>query len=452
MSSNLNSDENAMDADHTEVAIRISNVSKVYQVYDRPVDRLKQSILPRVKRLAGLHSEPYYQEFWALKDISFEVKKGETIGIIGRNGAGKSTLLQIICGTLSPSSGDVEVNGRAAALLELGSGFNPEFTGRENVYINALILGLTEEEIDSKYDAIVAFADIGDFIEQPVKSYSSGMLVRLAFAVIAHVDADILVIDEALAVGDVFFTQKCMRFLKSFMETGTVLFVSHDTSAVTSLCEKAILLEKGSISHSGTAEKVVRQYVNTTIVQGVEETLVHQVETKSVTSVKMSGEQIINEIGYFKNIENSEAIGTGQAEITKIEFFDTITGLPLTLLHGGERLTVKIFASTSSSLKSTVIGFFIKNRLGQSLFGETTFNGKAFGVDARTDLCATFKFELPYLPNGEYSMTVSIADGDLGHHIHHHWVHDAVVLRINSSVARFGLVGIKFQQKSLEIK
>jgi len=224
----------------SDIAIKVENLSKCYHIYDQPHDRLKQIVLPRLGGFVGLTPKQYYQEFWALRDVSFEVKKGETVGIIGRNGSGKSTLLQMICGTLNPTSGSIQTQGRIAALLELGSGFNPEFTGRENVYMNGAVLGLSREEIDARFDAIAAFADIGQFIEQPVKTYSSGMMVRLAFAVIAHVDADILVIDEALAVGDAFFTQKCMRFLRAFMKTGTVLFVSHDTGSVRNLCARAI--------------------------------------------------------------------------------------------------------------------------------------------------------------------------------------------------------------------
>ncbi|MCK5232398.1 MAG: ABC transporter ATP-binding protein [Desulfobulbaceae bacterium] len=224
----------------SEIVIKVENLSKCFQIYDQPHDRLKQSIYPRLQRLAGKPPKQYFSEFWALQDISLQVKKGETVGIIGRNGSGKSTLLQMICGTLYPTTGSIQTTGRVVALLELGSGFNPEFTGRENVYMNAAVIGLSKKETDTRFDDIVAFADIGDFIEQPVKTYSSGMMVRLAFAVIAHVDADILVVDEALAVGDAFFTQKCMRFMRNLMKTGTVLFVSHDTGSVRNLCTKAI--------------------------------------------------------------------------------------------------------------------------------------------------------------------------------------------------------------------
>jgi len=237
----------------SDLAIRVRGLSKCYHIYDKPQDRLKQSLWRGRKR--------FYREFWALRDVSFEVARGETVGIIGRNGSGKSTLLQLLCGTLAPTSGEIEIHGRVAALLELGAGFNPEFTGRENVYMNATLFGLTSSEIDARYDEIAAFADIGDFIDQPVKTYSSGMFVRLAFAVIAHVDADVLVIDEALAVGDVFFTQKCMRFLRRFRENGALLFVSHDIGAVTNLCQRALWLQNGECKKQGSAKDISEAYL-----------------------------------------------------------------------------------------------------------------------------------------------------------------------------------------------
>jgi lipopolysaccharide transport system ATP-binding protein len=244
-----------------EYAIKVENLSKCYQIYDAPRDRLKQFVLPRLKRVLGRKPTNYFREFWALRDVSFEVNRGETVGIIGRNGSGKSTLLQMICGTLTPTSGSIQTHGRIAALLELGSGFNPEFTGRENVYMNASLLGLTKEEIDVHYEDIVAFADIGDFIKQPVKTYSSGMYLRLAFAVIVHVNADILIVDEALAVGDAFFVQKCITQIRKLMDSGiTLLFVSHDSNAVKSLCDRAILLEDGELSCMGNTDKVVETY------------------------------------------------------------------------------------------------------------------------------------------------------------------------------------------------
>ena len=244
-----------------KAAIRVRDVSKHYLIFARPEDRLKQSIVPRLQRLAGRPPTQYYRDFAALNDVSFEVKRGETVGIIGRNGSGKSTLLQIVCGTLLPTSGTVEVHGRIAALLELGAGFNPEFSGRENVYLNAAILGLSRAEIDARFDDIARFADIGQFIEQPVKTYSSGMYVRLAFATAINVDPDILVVDEALAVGDEAFQRKCFARIESIKDKGaTILFVSHGAQTIVQLCDRAILIDGGEKLLDGEPKPVVNQY------------------------------------------------------------------------------------------------------------------------------------------------------------------------------------------------
>jgi len=244
-----------------EIAIRVQNLSKCYEIYDRPQDRLKQSIIPRLRRLAKLPPKSYFREFWALKDISFEIKRHESVGIVGRNGAGKSTLLQIICGTLSPTAGNISISGRVAALLELGSGFNPEFTGRENIYMNGALLGLSREEINKRFDDIVAYADIGDFIEQPVKTYSSGMYARLGFAVAIHTDPDVLIIDEALAVGDMPFQTKCFARMNELRARGTtILFVSHSLGTVASFCDRALYLRKGEQIAFGSVNEVAKQY------------------------------------------------------------------------------------------------------------------------------------------------------------------------------------------------
>ena len=235
-----------------EIAISLRNVSKSFKRYTRPVDRLKEILLPGKSRV---------EAFWALQDISLEVPKGETVGIIGRNGSGKSTLLQIIAGTLQPTGGEVRVNGRVAALLELGSGFNPEFTGQQNVFFNGRILGLKNKEIEDRYDQIIEFADIGEFIDQPVKTYSSGMLVRLAFAVQAHIDASIVIIDEALAVGDVFFRQKCYARLEQLRSSGAaILLVTHAMQEIEQFCERALLLDKGNISFLGASNEAAKRY------------------------------------------------------------------------------------------------------------------------------------------------------------------------------------------------
>lgn len=237
----------------SEVAIKIDSLNKCYQIYENPRDRLMQMLM-RGRR-------QYYREFWAVKDISFEIKKGETVGIVGRNGSGKSTLLQMICGTLNPTGGSIQANGRIAALLELGSGFNPEFTGRENVYLNAAVLGLTKEDTESRFDAILAFAEIGDFIDQPVKTYSSGMLVRLAFSVAINVDPQILVVDEALSVGDELFQRKCFSRIEAIKESGaTILFVSHSGATIIDLCDRAVLIDSGELLCIGSPKTIVGRY------------------------------------------------------------------------------------------------------------------------------------------------------------------------------------------------
>ena len=241
----------------SEVVVDVEGLSKCYPVYSRPHHRLLQ-MLRRGKK-------QFYQEFWALRDVSFSIRAGETVGIIGRNGSGKSTLLQLIAGTLRETGGVVKTKGRIAALLELGSGFNPELTGRENVTLYASLFGFTAEEIVARMSSIEQFAEIGLYFGQPLKTYSSGMAIRLAFAVIAHIDADILIIDEALAVGDTIFIQKCMRFIREFQAKGTLLFVSHDLSSVLSLCDRAIWLDKGSLVHLGPAKEVTQAYLRHTL-------------------------------------------------------------------------------------------------------------------------------------------------------------------------------------------
>ena len=245
----------------SDVVIQVEHLSKCYNIYNRPQDRLKQSVIPRLQRLVSRPPSRYFHEFWALRDVSFEVHKGETIGIIGRNGSGKSTLLQLVCGTLSPTLGTLTTEGRIAALLELGSGFNPEFTGRENVYLNGAILGLSTEAINDRFDAIANFANIDDFMEQPTKIYSSGMLLRLAFAVQAMVEPDILIVDEALAVGDEKFQRKCFARLEELKSNGTsILFVSHSSSQILELCDRALLLESGEKLMLGQPSTVINAY------------------------------------------------------------------------------------------------------------------------------------------------------------------------------------------------
>lgn len=445
----------------SDIAIRVNNLSKCYQIYSAPRDRLKQFVLPRLRRLVGRAPKQYFREFWALKDVSFEIKKGETVGIIGRNGSGKSTLLQMICGTLNPTSGSIQTNGRIAALLELGSGFNPEFTGHENVYMNASVLGLSNQEIDARFDDIVSFADIGDFIEQPVKTYSSGMMVRLAFAVIAHVDADILVVDEALAVGDAFFTQKCMRFLRRFMKSGTVLFVSHDTSSIKNLCNYAVWLEKGQMIQEGAPKDVCELYLEAfyEAQQGKSSTTMLKVNKKADDSLELKDQRLEfinasnlrNDLQIFKFDPDAASFGKGGAQIHDVHLLDE-NEHSLAWIVGGEKVTLRIFAHAFQNLDSPIIGFYVKDRLGQALFGDNTFltyREQLVHCQAGKELQADFVFYMPLLPSGEYSITVAIANGNQEIHEQHHWIHDAVLFKSESSSVASGLIGIPMHQVKL---
>jgi lipopolysaccharide transport system ATP-binding protein len=437
------------------IAISVKQLSKHYQIYEKPGDRLKQFLLPRMRGMLGQAKKDYFREFSSLQGIDFEVKKGETVGIIGRNGSGKSTLLQIICGTLSPSSGEVRTHGRIAALLELGSGFNPEFTGRENVYMNATILGLSKEQIDARFDDIVAFADIGEFLEHSVRTYSSGMLVRLAFAVIVHVDADILVIDEALAVGDAFFTQKCMRFLRNFMKTGTVLFVSHDTAAVKSLCSRVIWLEKGEVQEQGSPKEVCELYLQAfyEAQQGkssstrMKRTAIAARESGASRDQRLAfvnNSNLRNDLQIFAFDPDSKSFGQGGAQITAVEFYDQ-DGAALTWVVGGEQVRLRIQAVAHTDMDAPIIGFTVKDSRGQALFGDNTYLSYSDYppfCEAGSDIEAEFCFLMPILPAGEYSVGVAIANGSQQTHIQHHWVHDAISFKSEASSVATGLIGI----------
>lgn len=450
----------------SDIAINVINLSKCYQIYEQPRDRLKQFVLPRFRKLLHLQSRQYYREFWALKDVSFEINKGETVGIIGRNGSGKSTLLQMICGTLNQTNGHVETRGRVAALLELGSGFNPEFTGRENVYLNGAVLGLQTHEIDERFQNISDFAEIGDFIDQPVKTYSSGMMVRLAFAVIAHVDADILVVDEALSVGDAFFTQKCMRFLRNFMKSGTVLFVSHDTGAVINLCNKAMLLENGRLTVMDTPEIVTKRYLAAIYeenqqISGFQFSSSNgESEAQTVEEYRDMRMSVINQSTLRNDIEvftfdpMAEGFGTGLVEIINVRLLDR-DNVALAWIVGGEDVVLEIICQSKTDLLRPIVGFQFKDRLGQVIFADNTYltyQHRPIIVKNRMILVARFEFRMPVLPTGDYSINAAVADGTQDNHVQHHWRFDALSIRSHASSICVGLVGIPMRSISMRVQ
>jgi lipopolysaccharide transport system ATP-binding protein len=410
----------------------------------------------------------YYKEFWALRDVSFKIKKGETVGIIGRNGSGKSTLLQMICGTLNPTAGEITIKGRIAALLELGAGFNPEFSGVENVYMAASLYGLNKAEIDQRFDAIAAFAEIGDHIYQPVKTYSSGMYVRLAFAVIAHVDADILVVDEALAVGDAVFTQKCMRFIRKFKENGTLLFVSHDMGSVLNLCENAVWLHSSQVREIGAAKDISENYLQYTLqevyggeaqLQAIEKLGInHKGQPEEARAIEPERSHTTGapplldyhaQAQVLSNLNEANGWKSGAGEIVAVNL--TVASHPKNsngVLQGGEMVKMCITAVAHEDMDRPILGFLVRDKLGQDLFGENTLpftNLQPHPVLAGHRFQAEFNFRLPMLPNGDYTVMTSLADGDLYNHVQHHWLHNALIMHVVSSKVRYGLVGVEFK-------
>ena len=439
--------------------ITIEKVSKSYRIYDRPIDRLKQGLRK---------SKQYYREFWALRDISFSIEQGDTVGIIGRNGSGKSTLLQILCGTLTPSTGTIQTKGRIAGLLELGSGFNSEMTGRENVYLNALLHGLSRQQADARMDNILAFADIGQFIDQPVKTYSSGMMVRLAFSVITNVDADILVIDEALAVGDAFFNQKCSRFLRRFQEHGTLLFVSHDTTSVRALCNRAILLKQGELIQQGSPRDVSEYYL--ALQQGEDEPLSSEQNSRDeersipdqeqdwkdfrADQIKAStSANLLDIVQFDQAILDSESFGSGDAQILHVRLCDAESGKPCLVALGGEYVSLVIEAKTLIELRRPVVGFLIKDKNGQVLLGDNTdlaLRSEMPHLSEGSTFRARFTFYLPLLPAGDYSVTVAVQEGDNVNAKTLCWVHDTLILRSECSSVGVGLAGLPMKKIELD--
>jgi len=440
-----------------DISIQVSAVSKNFLTYDKPFYRLLQ--------MAIGSSKNFFREHAALTDISFRVHRGQTVGIIGRNGSGKSTLLQIICGTLNASSGEVHANGRIAALLELGSGFNPEFTGIENIYMSGQVLGLTTAEIDSRLDSIIAFSEIEDKIHQPVKTYSSGMFMRLAFSVIAHVEAQILVIDEALAVGDAYFVQKCMRFLDDFKKRGgTLLLVSHDSTAITTLCDQVVWLESGKIRAIGDSKTVTQEYLKD--YYSKQQSFAHQDDLDSNLGIKEDEEFVDPRLELIKhsNLRNDlqlffpesygEKFGNGAAKILDVSI-RTSSGAALSWTIGGETVNLNVKFKTFERIENIIVGFILRNKNGVSLFGDNTYL-TYFDDPRRTDLGelweCTFEFKMPILPAGDYSITVAVSDGTQENHRVNDWIDDALIIRSESVNIASGLIGIPMRQITLRKK
>ena len=448
-----------------KISIEVKEVNKSFKVYNRKIDKIKEL-------LGGRNNHVKRKQI--LSNITFEVRRGESLGIIGKNGSGKSTLLQLICGTMVPTSGEINTFGKIGALLELGSGFSPEFTGLENVKLNARLMGLDEKQINNKLDKILSFADIGQSIKEPVRTYSSGMIVRLAFAIIANIDADILVIDEALAVGDAFFVQKCMRFINQFRENNTLIFVSHDPTAVTAVCERALLLERGTVAIDGNSRTIIEHYtknlqeqMSTNIEntnkgfngvlteddewqgQGMKE---YEMKWQDYRAEALKNSQ---EGGKYKitkcatSGENLKEFGSRDAEIKIVEINNVEKERNIGAIEGGEIVSLRIEIETNKEIKDAIVGFIIKDDKGQIIIGDNTSNKlntlKQYSLESKKKYYAEFIFTLPLLRKGNYSISVSVAEGNNNEHRILHWINDAIMIESICDDIAAGIAGVMMQ-------
>src|SRR5829696_2947600 len=410
-------------ADATVLAVR--RLGKTYRAYPRPIDRLQQALF-------GSSSSRYYTEFKAVDGVSFAVRQGEAVAFIGRNGAGKSTLLQIISGIMPPSAGDVEVRGKIAPLLELGTSFNPEFTGLENIGLAGSILGLTEQQIAVRRDAIVSFADIGEHIAQPVRTYSSGMYARLAFAVAAHVDADILIVDEILAVGDIRFTQKCIRFIREFRARGTLLFVSHDIGSVLAICDRAIWLDRGRIVEDGEPSRIVPHYQ--TFMASSDESLdavaflrqVREAEAEREDALALEPKRMpalpdttgpeerspdLGSAVRFSGFDWSARSHGDRHGVMLDAYWADRDGGRITTLRGGDSVSLVVSFEARQPLVSPIVGFAVRDRLGQTVFAwDTSKKPELLGrsLEAGARATARFGFAFPHLLGASYTLILAL--------------------------------------------
>ena len=417
-------------------AVTLRGIEKSYKLYQSPMARFKEALHPRKKY--------YHEDFYALKGLDLDIPHGQTWGIIGLNGSGKSTLLKIICGVIQPSHGSLEINGRIAALLELGSGFNPEYTGRQNVFFSGALADVNRVEMEALFPEIEAFAEIGDFIDQPVKSYSSGMLMRLAFAVAVHVSPDILVVDEALAVGDARFQHKCMKKIKSFKGRSTMLLVTHDMNAVLTLCDQVIWLHQGSLVEVGKPKKIVDKYTQAFYEGGPPE-----IPPETATPPPLPVVEVATSIEVS---DTASAFGTGEVKISQVALLSRERG-PVDAIYGGEAVAFHLWLESVGEIKDPIVGLLAKNKLGIEIFGFNNISlqtelpplrvGESYLVD--------FEFTWPHIAADSYAISIAIAEGDQELHTMHHWIHDVITIEVmRTKEYQFGLVGV--EQAKMGIK
>ncbi len=391
-------------------AIEVKNLTKIFKLYKKPTDRLKEFFLFSHKIL--------HEDFYALNDISFNVKKGESVGIIGKNGSGKSTLLKILTEVLFQTSGSINVDGKVASLLELGAGFNGEYNGIQNIYNNGTLLGITHEEMEEKIPEILEFADLGDYIYQPVKTYSSGMFVRLAFAIAINVEPEILIIDEALSVGDIRFQRKCLRKIEEFKKNRTFLLVSHDLATITKFCDRVIWLNQGRIEMDGSPIEVVKAFRAYMIDTKLERT---NIESSIANSEKYAFPKLPNDI---------EVMGDGDAKITGVMCVDE-DNRRIEILNADTKVKILLKMDIITHMDDVILGLTFKDKLGNTIFQINTFYiDKYLSFDACNGKIFSFEFTLPKLVDGYYTISPAIATGTQSYHVQHCWIHDALVMQV----------------------
>lgn len=421
----------------SDVVIKVDKVSKLYKLYDKPSDRLKEAL--------GLSKKKRYKEHYALNDVSFDVHKGETVGIIGTNGSGKSTVLKIITGVLNQTSGDVVINGRISALLELGAGFNMEYTGLENVYLNGTMIGFSREEIDSKLQDILDFADIGDFINQPVKTYSSGMFVRLAFAVAINIDPEILIVDEALSVGDVFFQAKCYKKFEEFKEKGkTVLFVSHDLGSISKYCDRVVLLNKGEKLAEGSPREMVDLYKKVLTKQNL--------NSDEQPGIEQQKEQNTNWKENYQINPNLNEYGNRDAEIIDFAIVDEMGNYTNSIVKGTS-FTIKSKVHFNKEVANPIFTYTFKTLQGVDVTGSNTmYEKKDIGIAKEGDTyVASFKQEMN-LQGGEYLLSISCTGFVAGELTVYHRLYDVINITVVSDKNTVGFYDMNSETDVVKVE
>ncbi len=448
----------------SKFAIKVEKVTKIYKLYDKPIDRLKESLSPGKKE--------YHKDFYALNELSFHVEKGQTVGIIGTNGSGKSTILKIITGVLTPTTGQVEVNGKISALLELGAGFNMDYTGIENIYMNGTMMGYSKKEMDEKLQDILDFAEIGDFIYQPVKTYSSGMFVRLAFALAINVEPEILIVDEALSVGDVFFQSKCYRRMEEIRQSGTtILMVTHDMGSIIKYCDKVVLLNKGNFIAEGSAGHMVDLYKK--ILAGQMEALDAELAAEKDGSAGKGGLTQLEMTDFAAGITDSgetgggdsrplmktkitinanrTEYGDGRAEIYDLGLFDERGNLT-NLLIKGEMFTIRECIRFHADIETPIFTYTIKDKKGTDLTGTNTmFEGADIRPVKNGDEYQVEFTQKMTLQGGEYLLSMSCTGFEHGEHVVYHRLYDVANLTVISNKNTVGVYDMESQVKAVKV-